>query len=79
MYTLHCFGIARDIISKSSIDISDININTVGELRTYLDEKYLALQEVSNYMIAVNQEYSEDDLVLNKTDEIAIIPPVSGG
>jgi molybdopterin converting factor small subunit len=29
--------------------------------------------------IAVNQQYAEDENVLGAGDEIAIIPPVSGG
>lgn len=30
-------------------------------------------------MVAVNSEYAKDDLTLNENDEIALIPPVSGG
>jgi len=30
-------------------------------------------------MIAVNDEYAEDSWILKETDEVAIIPPVSGG
>jgi molybdopterin converting factor small subunit len=30
-------------------------------------------------MIAVNNEYALDDDRINENDEIAIIPPVSGG
>ncbi|WP_413379418.1 molybdopterin converting factor subunit 1 [Alkalihalobacillus sp. 1P02AB] len=30
-------------------------------------------------MIAVNEEYAEDDYVIQKEDVIALIPPVSGG
>jgi molybdopterin converting factor small subunit len=30
-------------------------------------------------MIAVNSAYAEDDVSIAETDEIALIPPVSGG
>ena len=30
-------------------------------------------------MVAVNSEYAEGDLLLTEQDEIALIPPVSGG
>jgi molybdopterin synthase sulfur carrier subunit len=30
-------------------------------------------------MIAVNNNYAEDDIILQATDEVALIPPVSGG
>ena len=35
--------------------------------------------DVRSLYIAVNKEYAKDDLVLKETDEIALIPPVSGG
>lgn len=33
----------------------------------------------SRLMIAVNEEYQEHDYLLNENDEVAFIPPVSGG
>ncbi len=29
--------------------------------------------------LARNQEYADEDAILNETDEVAILPPVSGG
>jgi molybdopterin converting factor small subunit len=37
------------------------------------------LGQVNSFAIAVNQEYAEDNLSINESDEIAIIPPVAGG
>jgi len=36
-------------------------------------------EKLSSLAIAVNSEYADDNAVLQHTDEIAIIPPVSGG
>lgn len=33
----------------------------------------------SRIVVAVNQEYQEHEYVLNVGDEVALIPPVSGG
>ena len=33
----------------------------------------------SRLMIAVNEEYQEHDYLLSENDEVAFIPPVSGG
>jgi len=75
------FGITRDIVNEGSIDIesSQSSIENVGELRTYLVNRYPALEKLSSLAIAVNSNYVEDDFLLSKNDEIALIPPVSGG
>jgi len=75
------FGITRDIVNEGSIDVesSQSSIENVGELRTYLVNKYPALEKLSSLAIAVNSNYVGDDFLLSKNDEIALIPPVSGG
>jgi molybdopterin synthase sulfur carrier subunit len=40
---------------------------------------YPALEKLRSLFIAVNQQYAEDNQSINETDEIALIPPVSGG
>ena len=35
--------------------------------------------ETARLMIAVNEEYQEHDFPLSENDEVAFIPPVSGG
>jgi len=76
--TIKCFGIARDIFDGDQLEI-DAGIATVSELRLHLNNTYSELSNIKSYMVAVNQEYAEDNQSLNPTDEIAIIPPVSGG
>jgi len=72
------FGIAKDIFGGSSISI-ETNGNTTLDLKTSLEEQYPRLKELRSYMLAVNNEYALDDGILAETDEIALIPPVSGG
>lgn len=75
-----CFGIAKDIVAANSLEIdTKEQPRTVGELRIWLLERYPAFQDLRHYMIAVNQEYAEDEVALSANDEIVIIPPVSGG
>jgi molybdopterin synthase sulfur carrier subunit len=57
----------------------DIQAATVGELREALMAQYPALQELRSLFIAVNQSYADDSQPLRPEDEIALIPPVSGG
>eukprot|EP01135_Chromosphaera_perkinsii_P000148 Nk52_evm44s32 gene=Nk52_evmTU44s32 len=55
---------------------------TGGELLDIVIGKYSALQPIrDNLIVAVNQEYIEggDRLEIKGGEEIAIIPPISGG
>jgi molybdopterin synthase sulfur carrier subunit len=40
---------------------------------------YPRLTSIKSLLVAVNSEYAEADLSLKESDEIALIPPVSGG
>ncbi len=72
------FGIAKEIFGSSSISI-DIESNDTDGLKNALEVKYPKLKELSSYMVAVNDEYANDKTPITQQDEIAIIPPVSGG
>ena len=72
------FGIAKEIFGSSSISV-DIESGDTGSLKTSLEAKYPNLKELSSYMIAVNDEYANEKTAITPQDEIAIIPPVSGG
>lgn len=73
------FGITRDIVGKSTLIYEVPEESTVPALLNSLKQTYPALQELTSVMIAVNNEYSQKDQTLHESDEIALIPPVSGG
>jgi len=73
------FGITREILGEREIEIQLNNGHTVADLRAYLASSYPGILGLKSLFIAVNNEYAADGQVLNDTDEIAIIPPVSGG
>lgn len=80
--TVLLFGVTKDIIGKNTLMLSDIvkdKLKTVQDLKMYLTQEYPNLENLSSLAIAVNNEYAEDSLLLKQTDEIALIPPVSGG
>jgi molybdopterin converting factor subunit 1 len=53
---------------------------TVRDIRNELIKRYPNLKSlVEKSMVAVNQEYALDHTILSDMDEIAFIPPVSGG
>ena len=77
-FKLRAFGVTKEILGGKELVI-EANASTVGGLRTYLEDHYPGLVQLRSLMIAVNDVYAEDNQALSETDEIALIPPVSGG
>ncbi|MCL1677706.1 MULTISPECIES: MoaD/ThiS family protein [Elizabethkingia] len=73
------FGIAKDILGAAEKDIDLVEGTTVQNLKLKLEDEYAELKHLKSYFIAVDDEYAENDQVIISTNEIAIIPPVSGG
>ena len=73
------FGIAKDIIGGLMVDVDLPDQVTTGNLKQLLELRYPRLRQLASYMVAVNNEYASDKNVITERDEIAIIPPVSGG
>jgi molybdopterin converting factor subunit 1 len=77
--TVLAFGIAKDIFGAPSVTIDLPGTAQIADLKALFEEKYPKLKQLASYMVAVNNEYAEDALSITDRDEIAIIPPVSGG
>ncbi len=73
------FGISKDIIGANKMTVDLTDITTVADFRAWLQQKYPKLAGLKSLLIAVNEEYGQEDLLLKEGDEVAIIPPVSGG
>ena len=73
------FGIAKDIFGASTVSLQLTNDATVSNLKYLLENQFPKLKQLASYMVAVNNEYALDGDTVHQRDEIAIIPPVSGG
>ncbi|MBL7942592.1 MAG: molybdopterin converting factor subunit 1 [Flavobacteriales bacterium] len=73
------FGLMRDLCGGSTLQLVVPENTTVGGLLDHVAARYPARGLRQTLRVAVNQEYANEDLVLNEGDEIALIPPVSGG
>ncbi|SOD98576.1 MoaD/ThiS family protein [Spirosoma fluviale] len=73
------FGITRDLTGQSAVSVPLAEGASVGDLLTQIHQKYPALAGIRSLLIAVNGEYAESEQVLTRHDEVALIPPVSGG
>ncbi|MCU5407548.1 molybdopterin converting factor subunit 1 [Bacillus cereus] len=71
------FAHLQEEVSKLALHIGCENI-TVAELKEVLITKYnVAIS--SEIMVAINEEYANEDDIIQTGDVIAMIPPVSGG
>lgn len=80
--TVLLFGVTRDIVGNASLSIPVSkagDLGTVGALKAYLKDIYPSLGELSSLAVAVNKSYAFDSDPVGQNDEIALIPPVSGG
>jgi molybdopterin converting factor subunit 1 len=77
-HTIKTFGIAREIMGGRQV-VVETQGATVGELRNQLISAYPQLRDLRSLFIAVNLKYANDEALLTENDEIALIPPVSGG
>lgn len=73
------FGIAKDILGTSEKSLKLDRKMNIRELKELLEKDHPDFSKLKSFSIAVNQEYQEDDYELQSHDEVAIIPPVSGG
>jgi sulfur-carrier protein len=71
------FAHLRDAVGEEVLKI-DASGKTVAELKAELVRNY-NLPKLDSVMTAVNEEFAQDDEVIQDGDEIAFIPPVSGG
>lgn len=74
------FASVRDLVGDAQQMISLADGVTVADLISDLAAKYKRFIDlVPSLMVSVNQEYMDRDTVLHDGDEVAFIPPVSGG
>jgi len=73
------FGIARDIVGSSQLTLDQQEGLDVKSFKELLKDKYPKMNHLSHFKVAVNQEFANDQQILSEGDEIALIPPVSGG
>lgn len=73
------FGPARDIVGQSELRQDVAEGETVGAVAGRLAEAFPRLGAALGLRLAVNKSYVPMNHVLHDGDEVAVIPPVSGG
>lgn len=74
------FAVLRDIVGADRQSLAVVEGTRPADLWRQLRQRYPKLERYENPpMTAINQSYASPDTVLSDGDEIAFIPPVSGG
>jgi molybdopterin synthase sulfur carrier subunit len=74
------YAVARQLAGTSCGEVEVPEDATVAKLRQAIAEQYPKLAGVlASVVFAVNTEYADDCTKLSADDQIACIPPVSGG
>lgn len=78
MATLRLFASAR---VAAGVGRDDVPGNTVGELLAIAKDRYGAafVAVLGNCRLWVNGEAADADTLISARDEVAVLPPVSGG
>lgn len=74
------FAVLREMTGTDSLEVElkegSLSTSVIDELAS----RFPRLREWKSHVrIAVNREYAENDCELHDGDEVALLPPVSGG
>jgi molybdopterin synthase catalytic subunit len=74
------FGMLKDLAGKSSDTLDMPEDTTVGDVLAHLESRIPRLKDsLASLAVAVNQQYAGAETELKSDDEVALLPPVSGG
>ena len=78
--TVRLFAGYREAAGTASVPLELADGATAGVLAERVTRLYPSIRtDPSKLVVAVNQEYADHGLALKDGDEVALIPPVSGG
>ena len=74
------FGVLKDLAGRQSDTLTLPDGATVADLLECYEQRVTALKgTLEKIAVSVNQEYCRSDAKLHSGDEVALLPPVSGG
>ena len=74
------FAAARQAIDQDILELELAEGSTVKDLKTELGRQFPDLESMlTHLLVAIDTEYAGDTQVLQPGQDVALIPPVSGG
>ncbi|MBE17568.1 MAG: hypothetical protein CMH79_02290 [Nitrospinae bacterium] len=75
-----CFAWAFEVTGSEEIEIEIKESAKVSDLRECLSQKYPQFSgRMESIAVSINQEFAGEGSIISASDEIALIPPISGG
>jgi molybdopterin synthase sulfur carrier subunit len=72
------FAKSREVVGKDQLELEIPEGEGASSLVDKLQSQYPELEGMG-FRIAVNSDYVEKDFKLHEGDQVAVIPPISGG
>lgn len=82
MIKVRFFAMLKNKTGKEEVNLSVPENITLETLKTILKNEFPAIAEFierKSIMISVNQEFADKNTVIKDGDEVALLPPFSGG
>ncbi|OOE72288.1 MoaD/ThiS family protein [Salinivibrio sp. ML290] len=81
MVEVRFFGLLRERVGETAISLEVPTPLSVSQLRTHLIERESCFQWLDDLEVisAVNHTIVDSAFTVNKNDEVAFFPPVTGG
>lgn len=77
MISILFFAQLQESMGQSQMEVPLVG-KTVAEVKAWLEKEY-PLLSLGQVMTAVNEEFARDQTIVNEGDQVAFIPPISGG
>jgi len=80
-FTVKFFARLREELGTAEVQVALADVTTLAQLKPFLIGQHPHWQTAleRNLLLAVNQHLVTDDVTLEAGDEVALLPPVTGG
>ena len=75
-----CFAWAYEVTGTDEIEVEMKESAKVSDLREILSQKFPEFSgRMESIAVSINQEFVGEGAIISSSDEVALIPPISGG